>query len=267
MVRRTTYSEFYENNSTDFRLKVANGEITGLSLNQAFGCNPNVGTTFSVISADGVYRMPETAQALEIVSSDANDTSAGTGARTVLILGLDANFDQQVETVTMNGTTPVALANTYIRLTRAVVSSSGTYTQDTTGAHAGVITIRETGAGDTWASIQNDGYPTGNTSMAAFTVPNGFTAQIYGAHFNVDSTKIGSASFVVRPNADDVAVPYSSSFIPLTLGALDGFQYFTAGFPIGPLAEKTDFWFIGKVDVGVGEIDATLEILLTENDP
>jgi len=253
--------------TSDFKLRVSNGELEGQTLNQAFGCNPNVGASFEVISADGVYRMPTTATALEILSSSGDDTSAGTGARTVLVTGLDANFAEQTETVTMNGTTPVTLANTYIRFSRAIVASSGTYTQDTTGSHVGVITIRETGAGDIWASMQLDGFATGNTSMAAFTVPLGFSAQVYGAHFNIDSNKLATVSFVVRSNADDVSAPFSGSFIPLTLGALSGFQYFTSQFPVGVFPEKTDFWLIGQFSTGSGEIDATLEILLTETNP
>ena len=45
----------------------------------------------------------------------------GTGARTVLIEGLDENYDIQSETVTMDGTTNVVTTNTYIRLFRMTV--------------------------------------------------------------------------------------------------------------------------------------------------
>lgn len=43
----------------------------------------------------------------EIVSTSANDTAAGTGARTVQVCYLDAAGAMQVSTFTLNGVTPV----------------------------------------------------------------------------------------------------------------------------------------------------------------
>lgn len=52
---------------------------------------------------------------MSVVSTSANDTAAGTGIRTVDIHYLDANLAEQMETVTMNGTTPVLTVATNIR--------------------------------------------------------------------------------------------------------------------------------------------------------
>lgn len=49
---------------------------------------------------------------LEIVSSSANDTSAGTGARTVHVTYIDSDgIQQEYQGITMNGTTPVSLSS------------------------------------------------------------------------------------------------------------------------------------------------------------
>lgn len=48
------------------------------------------------------------ATSLEIVSDSAADAAAGTGARTVSIDGLNANYSRVSQTVTLNGTTALA---------------------------------------------------------------------------------------------------------------------------------------------------------------
>jgi hypothetical protein len=48
---------------------------------------------------------------MTVSSSSASDTSAGTGARTVLITGLNANYAVISESVTMNGQTAVTTTN------------------------------------------------------------------------------------------------------------------------------------------------------------
>lgn len=80
--------------------------------------------------------------AAEILSASANDTVAGTGARTVTVYGLDGNGNLAETTVNMNGTTPVSLGNwTFIHAAR--VSAVGT---SLVGTNLGEISIRTGGA-------------------------------------------------------------------------------------------------------------------------
>ena len=62
---------------------------------------------------------------LDIVSSSASDTSAGTGARTLLVEGLDGSFNLVSETVTLNGTSIVQTVNQYFRINRLLVVTAG----------------------------------------------------------------------------------------------------------------------------------------------
>ncbi|MGI9498454.1 MAG: hypothetical protein ACR2P3_00315 [Geminicoccaceae bacterium] len=55
---------------------------------------------------------------LQISSDDANDTAAGTGARVIEVSGLDANYAEISEEVTLDGITPVTTVNSYIRCFR-----------------------------------------------------------------------------------------------------------------------------------------------------
>lgn len=62
---------------------------------------------------------------LEVASTSANDTAAGTGARTVEITWIDGSFQEQVSVVTLNGQTPVAIGTGYaINDMRVVTSGS-----------------------------------------------------------------------------------------------------------------------------------------------
>lgn len=60
------------------------------------------------------YVFPSAPMQMQIVSTSANDTAAGTGVRTVTIDYLDANYIQQTLTLTLNGTTPVLTTPTDI---------------------------------------------------------------------------------------------------------------------------------------------------------
>jgi len=74
-----------------------------------------------------------------VLSSSVLDTSAGTGARTINVMGLDANYVLQSEIVTLNGVTPVNTVNTFIRVHSASIQTAGSG-----GVNAGTITVRQT---------------------------------------------------------------------------------------------------------------------------
>jgi len=117
----------------------------------------------------GLYVWQTAAEALELVSSSANDTSAGTGARTVLVQGLNASYVPIEETVSMNGTSPVALVNTYLRINQIRILTVGSI-----GWNAGTITLRVPGPGavrSTISFIGGTGMSVGQTGR--YTVPAG----------------------------------------------------------------------------------------------
>jgi len=153
---------------------MAEGAFAGYSTVQKFGFNTDVDADVmeDIWSYGGDYNWLDTATQLEVLSASADDAAAGTGARTVQIWGLDASHNEQTEVVTMDGTTPVATAGTYIRLHRmkGITPGSG-------GTAAGLITCRIVGGGVTVAEIP---LPHNQTEMAVYTVPAGKTAYIFG---------------------------------------------------------------------------------------
>lgn len=93
---------------------------------------------------------------MTLVSTSANDTSAGTGIRTVFIDYLDNSGVPQSETVTMNGTTEVDTVATNIRFVQEIFAAS----VGSNGAAVGTISIYKKGS---VATVYNAITP-GNTS-------------------------------------------------------------------------------------------------------
>lgn len=99
---------------------------------------------------DGVAGLSAGAgEALEVVSSSANDAAAGTGARTVTIIYLNPSGAVLSETVTLNGTSAVATVATNIwRILDMWCASFGSG-----GTNAGTITLRVVSAAGNRLSI------------------------------------------------------------------------------------------------------------------
>ena len=166
----------------DFYLAVAKGDFTGYSNVSKFGYNPSVSqiTYESIGEGSNAYPWMSSADYLQVLSSSANDTSAGTGARTVEIEGLDSSWNLLTETISMNGTTAGTTTNQFLRIFRARVVTGGTSLRN-----EGDITIRDQSTSTTRALITNG--PTssfGQTLMAVYTIPAGKTGYVVNINFS-----------------------------------------------------------------------------------
>ncbi len=148
-----------------FDIEVARDEISGYEAVSFSGNNPAVGSSFEDLwDAGGSFNFPTSGETWEVLSDDVNDTSAGTGARQVLITGLDDSYNSQTELVTMNGTTPVVTTRTdWFRINGVTVTSSGS-----NQVNVGNITLRVSGGGLTRSLMRPD---RGITFNGFFTVP------------------------------------------------------------------------------------------------
>ena len=108
------------NLTRDYYSAVGDNLVEGASPVTIFGHNPAVSTTRATIwhEADTEVVQRTSAATMTVSSDSTNDTSAGTGVRTVEITGLDANYNEvsPKEIVTMNGTTAVSTVNQYIAI-------------------------------------------------------------------------------------------------------------------------------------------------------
>ena len=175
-----------------FELQVARGQIQGHRNVTVFGFNPDVDTTqVSVWPLPSLITFPSSAIQMTVSSSSANDTSAGTGARTIVVQGLDADYNEVTETVTLNGQTAVTMTASLLRVNYAYVATAGS-----ANSAAGDIYI---GTGLVTAGVPATVYDIikldyNNTTTGSYTVPAGYTAYMSQGLFSTGqasgSTKV-----------------------------------------------------------------------------
>ena len=158
-------------NTSNFLLDVARGNYPTYKIGTKFGRNSDIdsgpedvwngGNDYTGFNATA-------AQTVTIISASAADTTAGTGARTIQLDGLDADYNEISEVVTLTGIVSTTSVNSYLRLARAKIITAGT-----TGTNAGEITIRQsTTTANIFAVIP---VLSGQTAIACDTVPAGKT--------------------------------------------------------------------------------------------
>lgn len=158
----------------NFPIEVALGNVGGVTALRKYGMNDVVGTgTYDMWPLASVMVWPSVAATISVVSSSANDAAAGTGARTIMINGLDSSYAEISETVTMNGATPVVTVAQFLRVNSvfAVTAGSG-------GVNAGNIT--GTLSGNTIFYVEAT---QGAAHQMQYTVPAGKTLLVLNTRY------------------------------------------------------------------------------------
>jgi len=222
-----------ERRHEDFTLQVARGQIAGHRSVVVFGFNPDVDTTEATVwPRTGLLAHPATAIQMSVSSSNANDTSAGTGARTVLIQGLNSAFDEISETVTLNGQTAVTTTQSFLRINYALVTTAGS----TNGAAGDIYFGTGTVTAGVPATVYNIiKFNFNNTVTGHYTVPAGYTAYLVQGLFSAGqasgSTQVQGRLLTTGLNG----VRHTAAIVTLNNGSADyAFEY-----PVA-IPEKTD---------------------------
>jgi hypothetical protein len=149
--------------------QLGNGAFT---TGQATGYVTTASTGGAIIRATAYAPQGANAQR-SLVSTSANDTSAGTGARTITINYLNTSFQLKQDTITMNGTTAVNTNATDIAFIESLVVA----TCGSTAGNVGTIRILTglAGAGSVWASIAASD---NQTFYCHHYVPTGLTCYV-----------------------------------------------------------------------------------------
>jgi hypothetical protein len=167
-------------------------------------------STSSLTVWDGAtqYVYPTVQQRMEIVSSSANDTLAGTGIQKVKIYYLDATGAEFTEIVSMSGTTPVSTVATNIyRINDFVASQVGT-----NGMSVGNIVIRNLATTPVYSEIAA-GYTRDRSVI--YTVPKGKTLFVTSMTFGCVYTTSGkSERFTFLGTYDDLGGTLLNFFVP-----------------------------------------------------
>lgn len=174
--------------SGDFILQVNLGLVPGVSVVHKYGRDSAMTNTIGMVRpGGGILNWVTSSSTLLVASSSSLDGPGQDGARTVEIQGLDANFDELVETVTLNGTNFVETSGSFIRTNRAFVTSVGAYGQDLSGSNVGEIVIRHSASFEEMSRINvENGIGSGQTEQANYTVPAGKTAFMTEIHLSND---------------------------------------------------------------------------------
>ena len=240
-----------------FAVEVARGNVNGMVGNRKFGRNPSVGTTEEDIWAGGgVYPWPQAAETLRIAAGgNANDTAAGTGARTVRIEGLDNSMNEITEDLTTAGASASSpTTNTFCRVNRAYVLTSGTYT----GTNTGAITIENTSSLNSLANIEA---VRGQTQLSMYTVPNGKTAYITALGVEVEGSKSADVYFYQRQGADVLAAPFTAKRILYAATGLSG-NYTEQLHAHLVIPGNTDLWWGAAVSSGSTAVAVTYDMFV-----
>lgn len=131
-------------NTGSYEHEIARGNVRGAYPYGAYGKLITNGavTDALVRDDDGTTLAVPQGVRLSIVSTSADDTAAGTGARTVVVEYLNGDLDYSFEMVTLNGTTPVLTLATDVRWVQAMhVATAGSGTKA-----AGNISVANGGA-------------------------------------------------------------------------------------------------------------------------
>jgi hypothetical protein len=177
-----------EDKTEEYRYEVAMGNVYGSSTWNKFGYNADInGSAEIVASFGGTFNIMTSADTLNVVSTANSDNSGGQAARTIVLVGIDANGDYQEETVTMNGQTPVTTTNSWLGINRAYVASVGTFNYN-----AGNITISDTSAiFGTQAQIPS---MKGITQQSIFHVPSGH--KFLSDWLEINASRQGATPFI-----------------------------------------------------------------------
>jgi len=149
-----------------------------------FGANASVDAAEDIWSVGGDYPFPSAVATTTIVSDDAADAAAGTGAQTIKVYGHDANGIEVAQTITLNGTTAVELPTDISICYRIKVLRSGS-----NETNVGNIQVKH--GATVIGQVDED---KGQTLMAIYRVPSDKYAVLHGWYCTIGKNKTATVT-------------------------------------------------------------------------
>lgn len=180
--------------------EIMQGKVKDQYIIAKYGRNADVDAAEDIWNGGGDYTgfPTTTAEEFQVLSSDPNDTSAGTGARTVRVWYLDSNYEMCDSSgnflyfdVTLNGTTAVNSGVTGMRVWRALVLTSGSGQ-----TNAGDITVRWRTTTSVIFAVMPAGFA--QTALTNFTIPNGCTGYLKRLHVSMSDLTSNQAQMAIK---------------------------------------------------------------------
>jgi hypothetical protein len=214
-----------------------------------FGFNPSIATDEETIwDQGGVYSYLSSASVLKVSSSNNSDTSV------VNIEGLDANYNQISETVTLSGQTAVNTSNSFIRVYRGKVTDD----EPSGDIYIGTGAVTTGIPANIYAKITAG---ENQTLMALWSVPAGYTAYVFMSQISSgtsQSNKFLTSRLKVRPFGE----VFQTKIVQTLHNQTTETDF---GIPI-KVEEKSDIEVTAKTSSGTDAVSATFSVIYKKND-
>lgn len=234
--------------NTDITLEIARGSIDNMSALTKFWLNPSVWTTEQALwDVWWPANFLDSASSLDVSSTSLDDSTWWTGARTLMIQGLDEDYNEAEETVNLNWTTVVNTVITFLRIHRIIVITAWS-----NWWAIWMITVKV--AGVTYWQIDN-----GNNQslMAMYTIPAWKTGYILYGKSSIWQWKEATIRFKWRPLWGVFALYHAFYIFENNYD----YRYQT---PLR-VPEKTDLLVTGQVTLATTAISASFDIIIIDN--
>lgn len=230
----------------DFKLNVSRGKVRGATAVHKFGAVPEMsqnttGTAWD--KNDTVYPWSSFSSAGVIVAQTANASDDG---KKVTVLGLDSDYNETSEVFTLSSSGTVTGSVNFIRVYRAFISEGDN--------NVGTVTFQK---GGTDVLLITAGK--GQTLMAIYTVPAGYTGYLYQGTASAQSGADATGDMFVRYFGQS-AFRIGHSFEVAGAGGEYNFQF---SFPI-QIPEKSDIDVRFSTRTNNGRYTASFDILLVQ---
>jgi hypothetical protein len=198
----------------DYLQALAEGDIAGHSMFDKYGRVTGIQTTLTDVwdygATTALYVFPAAAAKMRVVSDNIADDVGQAGATKIKINGLIAGYVDTTEEVTMDGTTPVQTAQSWLRINKVWVSAGA-------NAVGNIKVYHLTNATPIYAYISAT-YT--QSRQLIYTVPTGQTLYITsvtvssGVGNTTSSGKYNYVSFTLRATVDPGSRAVSTLFYP-----------------------------------------------------
>jgi hypothetical protein len=224
------------------QLEMAHRRLGDATQVQLFGFNRDIETGYETVwnNGGGLYTFPTEALTMSCVSSSDSDTMS------ILIQGLDANYEALDDIVVLTGTTPVSTNVSFFRINTVVILS---------GNNVGNISL--TNGGTTYAYIEA---AHGTEQAIIYSTPARQSLYVFTAQFTsgtVNPNKFLTSRGVTRSSTGRIIRFWESTF------QQDVTFDLAVPFRVPP---KTDFTIEAKSSSGTNELSIYLGAVLLEED-
>ena len=242
-------------NPAEFALEVSKGNITGHTRLSLIARNAAVTMTEVTTWPESTdYTFPAAASTMTVSSDSASDATAGVGARTVLISGLDSNYVAVSETINPNGTTGTTTSNSYLRINSLLIVTTGSSNFNVGTIYIGTGTIT---AGKPAVVVNLMTAEIGASTSGFYTTAASNYAGFVNTNATVDAVKLVISKVCVHTEA---GVRVCAAETLIADGVNLGFTW-----PTPLIPPKSDIELRARVDTGTGGVSINLGFVLIDS--